>query len=100
MSFGLVNNPVEVHTAVRETRPHFRLLHAKDRSPINYERVCQKDGVVRKGDVRRFALAAWSMVHGLATLLVEDQLEAAGYVDREAAIAPGVVRTLFRGLHA
>ena len=44
LSFGLVNIPVEVHTAVRETRPHFRLLHAKDRSPINYERVCQKDG--------------------------------------------------------
>jgi DNA end-binding protein Ku len=33
-----------VHTAVRESRPRFRLLHAKDRSPINYERVCQKDG--------------------------------------------------------
>jgi DNA end-binding protein Ku len=44
LSFGLVNIPVEVHTAVRETRPHFRLLHAKDRSPINYERICQKDG--------------------------------------------------------
>ena len=44
MSFGLVNIPVEVHTAVRDTRPHFRLLHSKDRSPINYERICQKDG--------------------------------------------------------
>jgi AcrR family transcriptional regulator len=63
-------------------------------------RACQKDGVVRKGEVRRLALAAWSMVHGLATLLVEDQLEAAGFVDREAALGPGVVRTLFRGLHA
>src|SRR6476619_6188113 len=44
LSFGLVNIPVEVHTAVRDSRPHFRLLHAKDRSPINFERVCQKDG--------------------------------------------------------
>jgi DNA end-binding protein Ku len=44
LSFGLVNIPVEVHTAVRDTRPHFRLLHAKDKSPINYERVCQKEG--------------------------------------------------------
>ena len=44
LSFGLVNIPVEVHTAVRDTRPHFRMLHAKDRSPINFERVCQKDG--------------------------------------------------------
>jgi DNA end-binding protein Ku len=44
LSFGLVNIPVEVHTAVREHRPRFRMLHAKDRSPINFERVCQKDG--------------------------------------------------------
>jgi DNA end-binding protein Ku len=44
LSFGLVNIPVEVHTAVRDHRPHFRMLHAKDRSPINFERVCQKDG--------------------------------------------------------
>jgi DNA end-binding protein Ku len=44
LSFGLVNIPVEVHTAVRDTRPHFRMLHGKDRSPINYERVCQKEG--------------------------------------------------------
>ena len=44
LSFGLVNIPIDVHTAVRDHRPHFRLLHAKDRSPINFERVCQKDG--------------------------------------------------------
>ncbi len=44
LSFGLVNIPVEVHTAVRESRPHFRMLHAKDRSPISVERVCQKEG--------------------------------------------------------
>ena len=44
LSFGLVNIPVEVHTAVRDHRPHFRMLHAKDNSPINFERICQKDG--------------------------------------------------------
>ena len=44
ISFGLVNIPIEVHTAVRDQRPHFRMLHAKDRSPINFERICQKDG--------------------------------------------------------
>jgi DNA end-binding protein Ku len=44
LSFGLVNIPIEVHTAVRDHRPRFRLLHAKDRSPINFERVCQKEG--------------------------------------------------------
>ncbi len=44
LSFGLVNIPVEVHTAVRENRPRFRMLHAKDKSPISFERVCQKEG--------------------------------------------------------
>ena len=44
LSFGLVAIPVQMHTAVREHRPKFRLLHAKDKSPIKYERVCQRDG--------------------------------------------------------
>ncbi len=44
ISFGLVNIPVELHTAVRDARPRFRMLHAKDQSPIRFERVCQRDG--------------------------------------------------------
>jgi DNA end-binding protein Ku len=44
IAFGLVNIPVELHTAVRDNRPRFRLLHAKDESPVSYERVCQEDG--------------------------------------------------------
>jgi len=44
VSFGLVNIPIELHTAVRDNRPRFRMLHAKDRSPIRFERVCAKDG--------------------------------------------------------
>jgi DNA end-binding protein Ku len=44
LSFGLVAIPVQMHTAVREHRPKFRLLHAKDKSPIKYERVCQREG--------------------------------------------------------
>jgi DNA end-binding protein Ku len=44
ISFGLVNIPVELHTAVRDHRPHFRMLHATDKSPVKYERVCIRDG--------------------------------------------------------
>jgi DNA end-binding protein Ku len=44
ISFGLVNIPIELHTAVRDTRPHFRMLHAKDHSPVRFERVCIRDG--------------------------------------------------------
>jgi DNA end-binding protein Ku len=45
LTFGLVNIPVRLHSAVRaKERVSFRLLHKKDLSPIKYERVCQKEG--------------------------------------------------------
>jgi len=44
VSFGLVNIPVELHVAVRDHRPRFRMLHAADRSPVSFERVCVREG--------------------------------------------------------
>ena len=44
IAFGLVNIPVELFSAVRDHRPKFRLLHAKDEAPVRYERVCQREG--------------------------------------------------------
>ena len=44
IAFGLVNIPIELYSAVRDHRPKFRMLHAKDESPIQYEKVCAKDG--------------------------------------------------------
>lgn len=44
IAFGLVNIPVELHTAVRDSRPRFRLLHADDRSPVKFERICAREG--------------------------------------------------------
>ena len=44
IAFGLVSIPVELHTAVRDHRPRFRMLHAKDKSPVRFERVCIRDG--------------------------------------------------------
>jgi len=44
LTFGLVNIPVELHTAVRsESRISFRQLHKKDNAPIKYDRVCSKE---------------------------------------------------------
>src|SRR5688500_14233161 len=44
ITFGLVNIPIELHTAVRsESRISFRQLHKKDLSTIKYERVCAKE---------------------------------------------------------
>jgi DNA end-binding protein Ku len=44
LSFGLVNIPIELYTAVRNHRPKFRMLHATDKSPVKFERVCVRDG--------------------------------------------------------
>jgi DNA end-binding protein Ku len=45
LTFGLVNIPVQLHSAVQaQERVSFRLLHKPDLSPIKYERVCQKEG--------------------------------------------------------
>ena len=44
IAFGLVNIPVELHTAVRDSRPRFRMLHAEDKSPVKFERVCAREG--------------------------------------------------------
>ena len=44
IAFGLVNIPVELHTAVRDSRPRFRMLHAQDKSPVKFERVCAREG--------------------------------------------------------
>ena len=46
-NFGLVDKcPYESHAAVHRatTGPKFRLLHAKDLSPIEYRKVCSRDG--------------------------------------------------------
>jgi DNA end-binding protein Ku len=44
IAFGLVTIPIELHRAVKDDRPRFRLLHAKDKSPVHYDRVCQREG--------------------------------------------------------
>jgi DNA end-binding protein Ku len=45
LSFGLVNVPVSIVTAVRDLDLHFRQLHEKDASPIDVQRWCSKEDV-------------------------------------------------------
>jgi DNA end-binding protein Ku len=45
LSFGLVNVPVQLVSAVRDLDLHFRQVHEKDDTPIETRRVCSKDGV-------------------------------------------------------
>lgn len=44
LSFGLVNIPVRLYSAVAGTALDFDMLHKKDLSPIRYARVCRSDG--------------------------------------------------------
>ena len=44
IAFGLVNIPIELYSATRDHRPRFKLLHAKDESPVHYDRVCEAEG--------------------------------------------------------
>ena len=44
ISFGLVNAPVRMYTAVREKDLRFNMLHEKDGGRIGYQRVCKVDG--------------------------------------------------------
>jgi DNA end-binding protein Ku len=44
ITFGLVNAPVRIYSAIAEHKLHFNYLHVKDDSPIGYEKVCKKEG--------------------------------------------------------
>jgi DNA end-binding protein Ku len=44
ISFGLVNVPVRMYSAVDEQDVRFHLLHEKDDSRIGYEKICKEEG--------------------------------------------------------
>jgi len=41
ISFGLVNVPVWLYSAISEHKLHFHLVHEPDQSPIGYQKVCK-----------------------------------------------------------
>jgi len=44
ISFGLVNAPVKMYSAIDEHDLELHLVHEKDGSPIGYRKVCKKEG--------------------------------------------------------
>jgi len=65
ISFGLVNVPVRVFSAVHEHKLHFHLIHAKDDSPIGYEKICKLEDKPVSNDeiVKAFEVAKGEFVH-------------------------------------
>lgn len=76
ISFGLVNIPVRMHSAVQtgEGEVHFRQLHREDMAPIRYQRVCTADGEeVPWGDI----VKGYEYDKGKYIALSNDELKAA-----------------------
>jgi DNA end-binding protein Ku len=74
LSFGLVNVPVLLHSAVRDRGVHFRQLHEPDRSPIETRRVCTQDGEEVPWDQ---IVKGYELDDGRWVLLSDADLEAA-----------------------
>ena len=65
VSFGLVNVPVRVYSAVHEHKLRFQLVHAKDDGPIGYEKVCKLEEKPVPNDeiVKAFEYRKGELVH-------------------------------------
>ena len=74
ISFGLVNAPVKMYSAIDEHDLELHLVHEKDGSPIGYEKVCKKEGKeVPAGEI----VKAYEVSDGELVYLEEEDFEAA-----------------------
>jgi DNA end-binding protein Ku len=82
ISFGLVNVPVALYSAVRDLDVHFRQLHEKDGAPIDTRRFCSEEGrEVTFDEVAH----GYDLDDGKQVVLTDDEL---------AAAAPRKTRTI------
>jgi DNA end-binding protein Ku len=74
ISFGLVNVPVRMYSAIDEQDVRFHLLHEKDDSRIGYEKVCKEEGKPVPDDeiVRGYEVSEGEYVY-----VTDEDLEAA-----------------------
>src|SRR5579884_3399279 len=73
LSFGLVNVPVSVLSAVRDLDLHFRQLHAEDAAPIDVQRWCSKEDVeVRYEEITH----SYELDDGGEVIVTDEDLEA------------------------
>jgi len=82
LSFGLVNVPVQVFSAVRDLDLHFHQLHEKDGSPIETRRFCaEEDREVPYEEIAH----GYDLEDGRQLVLTDEDL---------AAVAPRKTRTI------
>jgi DNA end-binding protein Ku len=65
LSFGLVNVPVRLYSAVSEHKLQFHFVHEKDESPIGYQKICKLEDkpVPDKEIVKAFEYRKGKYVH-------------------------------------
>lgn len=74
ISFGLVNAPVKMYSAIAENDLELHLVHEKDGSPIGYEKVCKKEGKEVPADE---IVKAYEVSDGELVYLADEDFEAA-----------------------
>ncbi len=73
LSFGLVNVPVRLTSAVRDLDLHFRQLHETDKAPVETQRWCsQEDKEVPYEAITR----SYELDDGTAVIVTDEDLEA------------------------
>ncbi len=75
ISFGLVNAPVKMYSAIDEHDLELHLVHEKDGSRIGYEKVCKKEGKEVPADE---IVKAYEVSDGDLVYLGEEDFRAAG----------------------
>lgn len=74
ISFGLVNVPVKMYSAIDEQDIHFHYVHTKDDSPIGYEKVCKlEDKPVSDDEI----VKAYETKNGEYVYMEDEDFEAA-----------------------
>jgi DNA end-binding protein Ku len=74
ISFGLVNAPVKMYSAIDEHDLELHLVHEKDGSRIGYEKVCKKEGKAVPSDE---IVKAYEVSDGDLVYLTEEDFKAA-----------------------
>ena len=74
ITFGLVNVPVRLYSAIQEHKLHFNWIHEKDESPIGYQKICKlEDKPVPEEEV----VKAFEFEKGEYVFMTDDDFEAA-----------------------
>ena len=74
ITFGLVNVPVRMHSAISEHKLHFHWVHEKDESPIGYQKICKlEEKPVPSDEIKK----AFEFEEGEYVFLEDEDFEAA-----------------------